>query len=39
LTVGRLWGSEALKRFEFRPVPEAFENSKFALLGLPFRRA
>lgn len=39
VTVGRLWGSEALKRFEFYPVPEPFENSKFALLGLPFRRA
>jgi cell division GTPase FtsZ len=38
VTVGRLWGSEALKRFDFSPVPEAAGHSKFAVLVQPFRR-
>lgn len=39
VTVGALWGREALERFEFTPVPDTAESSKIALLLQPFRHA
>jgi hypothetical protein len=38
VSIGRFWGNDALKRFEFTPVPTASENSRFAQLVQPFRR-
>lgn len=38
VTVGTLWGSEAIERFEFGPQPETSDPSKLELLLHPFRR-
>jgi cell division GTPase FtsZ len=38
VTVGRLWGRDAIKRFEFSAAPKSSESSRFAQLVQPFRR-
>jgi hypothetical protein len=38
VTVGRLWGRDAIKRFEFSVAPKSSESSRFAQLVQPFRR-
>ena len=39
ITVARLWGEEAVNRFEFTPVPETADNSRMAFLLQPFRHS
>ena len=39
ITVARLWGEEALGRFEFTPAPEAADTSRMAVLLQPFRHS
>jgi hypothetical protein len=38
VTVSKLWGEEALNRFEFTPVADAGDSSRLAALLQPFRR-
>jgi cell division GTPase FtsZ len=38
-SVAQLWGDEAVKRFEFTPVPEALRNSRIGGLLQPFRHS
>lgn len=38
VTVSRLWGEEALNRFEFTPVADAGDSSRLAALLRPFSR-
>ena len=39
VTVARFWGEEALRRFEFTPVPEVADSSRIAVLLQPFRHS
>ncbi len=39
VTVARFWGEEAVRRFEFTPVPEVADSSRIAVLLQPFRHS
>ena len=39
VTIGKLWGEEAIARFDFTPVPEVSDTSRIAVLLQPFRHS